>query len=241
MYSNNGTYYNEEHSISFIKMDFAQRTYQTVANTWTDWHLIPASKPVVAPPSVQIKMVEIPGSDMQLDLTDYLTGKPQYGLRSGSFSFFVDNSDPYTNPEAIRSAIMTTIHGKKMQMILRDDPDFYYNGRFTVGNFEPGESRSRVTINYQLDPYIMSIYYAQYEYTLSSNTRNITLYAYDYMYRPVMVYESGASVTGTFGGITRTVNTSNRSMQLGLSSEGANTLTLTGTGKVLIYHEEGHL
>ncbi len=32
-------------------------------NTWDDWHLIPATRPLFNPPTVKTNMVNIPGGD----------------------------------------------------------------------------------------------------------------------------------------------------------------------------------
>ena len=157
MYSNNGVFYTEEHSVSFG--DIVTRTsegetyedFDTIANTWEDWHLIPSSRPSIAPPTIITKYVDIPGFDGQLDLTDYLTGGPTYGPRTGSFNFIVVNG--FENWETIRENIMSVLHGKRLKMRLMDDPNYYYEGRFTVGAWESGSNNSAISISYQLDPY----------------------------------------------------------------------------------------
>ena len=47
-------------------------------NTWDDWHLIPTTRPLFAPPGVKKNIVSIPGGDGSLDLTEALTGRPTY-------------------------------------------------------------------------------------------------------------------------------------------------------------------
>lgn len=47
-------------------------------NTWDDWHLIPATRPLFNPPTVKENMVNIPGGDGVLDLTASLAGRPTY-------------------------------------------------------------------------------------------------------------------------------------------------------------------
>lgn len=240
MYSHNGTYYNEEHSISFIKMDFAQRTFETVANTWTDWHLIPSSRPIVAQPAVTVKMVEIPGSDTPLDLTDYLAGKPQLGLRTGSFTFIIDNG--HENVEEIRKKMVSKLHGKRLQMRLMDDPDYFYDGRFTVGNFESGETNTTVTIGYQLNPYKLTILYNQREFWISIGEEyRETITATDYLFRPVAVLEHGNVVTVTFAGSSKILIEDHPIAELALAEEGDNTLLVTGAGQLLIYWQGGSL
>jgi len=43
------------------------------------------------------------------------------------------------------------LHGQRLTMVLEEDPDFYYEGRFNLDSWQPGESFSTVTISYQLD------------------------------------------------------------------------------------------
>lgn len=146
------TIYNGEHSLTFRTLD---ENY-IEKNTWTEWHLIPSSRLVVAEAGVSTNFVEIPGRGNPVDFTDYLTGKPVYGPRNGSWDFVIDNYHEYW--EAIRARIVDFIHGKRLRVILSDVPTRYYEGRFTVGNLEPGENFSNVKINYVLDVHSYSLY-----------------------------------------------------------------------------------
>ena len=174
MYSGNGVVYNEEHSISFGDLVTRSMTisghdpvtydeFQAVANTWTDWHLIPSSRPTVAQPNPVLKIIDIPGSDEPVDLTTFLTGGVTYSQRQGSWSFYVVNGfaehTQYVPQdwEALRMKIVNAIHGKKMKVCLMDDPQYYYEGRLTVGNWETGSTMSSITISYQLNPYKIHI------------------------------------------------------------------------------------
>lgn len=125
-------------------------------NTWTDWHLIPSSRPTMAQPGITTNFLEVPGrKDGPIDACDFLTGSVIYGQRSGSFDFIVDNDHEYW--ETIRSKITSYLHGKRMKMCLEDDPDYYYEGRFTVGDWRSESWNSKVTINYNVKPYKYSI------------------------------------------------------------------------------------
>lgn len=145
------TVYEGQHSLNFMTLDGSE-----VKNTWTEWHLVPTSKLVVAEAGVSTNFIEIPGRGDPIDFTEYLTGKPVYGPRSGSWEFAIDNYHEHW--EAIRLRIVNFIHGKRLRVILTDIPTRYYEGRFTVNNLEPGEDFSHVTINYVLDVYSYSIY-----------------------------------------------------------------------------------
>ena len=145
------TIYYGDHSITFYTLDGEESK-----NTWEDWHLIPSSRPSVTAPGVSTNFVEIPGRGDPVDLTEYLTGAPVYGGRSGSWEFVVDNDHEYW--DAIRLKLLNFLHGKRLRCVLSDVPTRYWEGRFTVDNWSPGSNFSTVTINYALDVYNYSIY-----------------------------------------------------------------------------------
>lgn len=120
-------------------------------NTWTDWHLIPTKRPSVASPGVSTKMVEIPGRSGTIDMSEYLTGGIVYGDRSGSWEFYVDND--HERWTTIRDKILEFLHGKRMYVVLEDDPFFYYEGRFTVSEWRSEAVCSSIVISYVLGPY----------------------------------------------------------------------------------------
>jgi len=120
-------------------------------NTWSDWHLIPISRPFVSLPSLNSKTVEIPGRNGSVDLTEVLTGAPTYSNRKGSWEFYVMH-DEWNSWSETLSTIASALHGKWLQIILEDDPNYYYEGRLKVG-WNPGKDYSTITIEYDLSPY----------------------------------------------------------------------------------------
>ena len=124
-------------------------------NTWDDWHLVPASRPVFNPPAVKTRYVDIPGADGSIDLTDALTGYPVYENREGTVEFIVVND--YGQWQDRYSEIMGYLHGRSMRAILEDDPGYYYEGRFAVDEWASEENWSRITIAYNLAPYKHSV------------------------------------------------------------------------------------
>lgn len=126
-----------------------------VKNTYKDWHLVTSVRPAIAPPEFRESYVEVPGSSVTLDMSDVLAGHPTYGMREGSIEFMVLNdyfTDKYTWLD-IYSDMLNTIHGKKIQLWLEDDPGWYYTGRITLDEWETDQPYSTITFNYKLDPY----------------------------------------------------------------------------------------
>lgn len=139
------------HSITFGSM-----------NTWDDWHLVPSSRPVIAPPKPKTQYVDIPGADGSIDVTEALAGRPVFGDREGSIELIVLNQfnveahgiDNYDyNWVDVFSGIMQYLHGRFMHMVLEDDPNYYYEGRFEVESWTTGQYNSSITIGYHLAPY----------------------------------------------------------------------------------------
>jgi hypothetical protein len=130
-------------------------TWVKQADSWSDWHLIPPTRHSISEPAPTFKFIDVPGSTEMLDLSGYLTGKLEYGRRTGTLTFLVD-------PESVHWAVIyksmcETLHGKKLGMRLTDDPNYYYEGYFTVGDWETGETNSTVSVSYQLNPYKIRI------------------------------------------------------------------------------------
>ncbi len=123
-------------------------------NTYDDWHLLPVERPVVSPPPVKEKYVEVPGGNT-LDLTQTTSKYLLYNNRTGSFTFRVLN-DHGPWPQRY-SEILNHLQGKSMHMILMDDPEWYYQGRYHVETWENGETWSMITFYYDVEPYKLSV------------------------------------------------------------------------------------
>lgn len=139
-------------------------------NTWSNWHLIPTTRPVVNPPPVNEKYVEIPGRNGSIDLTTFLSGSPTYGNRKGSWEFYVickgmevslptgylttsQKNALWADWKTAYDTILNYLHGKNHSVALDDDPDYVYTGRMTVNSFKSDKDNSTITIDYVLAPY----------------------------------------------------------------------------------------
>lgn len=137
-------------------------------NTWEDWHVLPVSRPVFAPPEVKENYIDIPGGNGALDLSEALTKFPTYNNRTGSFEFRVmnhyekDGKLIFENRSAERwaerySEIMEYVHGKCLYAVLDDDPTWFYQGRFSVDEWKSDDTWSVITIGYNVNPFKWSI------------------------------------------------------------------------------------
>lgn len=124
-------------------------------NTWDDWHLVPSSRPVFDPPKPKYKTVDVPGGDGVIDTSELLTGYPIFNNREGSLEFLVMNG--YREWFIAYSDIMDYLHGQKLRAVLDDDPDYFYEGRFSVNQWKSDPHYSLIVINYSVGPYKQSV------------------------------------------------------------------------------------
>ena len=133
------------HSVTFGSM-----------NSFSDWHLVPDGRPVVIMPEPKTVTVDVPGSNGVLDLSETLTKYPIYNNREGSLKFHVLNNREHW--QMLYHRIANYLHGKKTTMVLEDDPDYYYYGRFKVTWTSNNDGTgSDIEIGYVLEPYKYSI------------------------------------------------------------------------------------
>jgi len=124
-------------------------------NTWDDWRLVPSSRPLFNPPAQKVKTLDIPGGDGVIDLSQSLTGYPVYQNRTGSIEFIVMNG--FKPWHMAYSDIMDYLHGQRMRSVLEDDPEYFYEGRFTVNAWKSEKDWSRIVIDYDVGPYKWSV------------------------------------------------------------------------------------
>ena len=128
-------------------------------NTWDDWHLIPTSRPVFQQGKTKTTYIDIPGADGHLDLTESLSGYPAYQNREGSIEFIVANGWRKSWATGF-SQFANWLHGKRLRVVLDDDPEYFYEGRFELNEWKSNNNGtwSNITIDYNLKPYKYSAY-----------------------------------------------------------------------------------
>lgn len=117
-------------------------------NSYSDLNLILSSK-TIGSPSVKASTIDLPGSDGELDFTEYF-GEPKYSNRTLKFQFTAIN--PAT---AFDSTVKNLLHGQKMKIVLSDDPDVYFYGRISVGDWYVNKGISTIDVECNCEPYRM--------------------------------------------------------------------------------------
>ncbi len=219
-------------------------------HTFQDWEMVPMEIPVFSPPPPKTNYVDIPASNGSIDYTEELTGKVYYGNRTGSITFLVLDSGAWASTY---STIMNFLHGKRLNCILDDDPNFFYTGRFAVNEWRSSRKHSTIVIDYNLEPYKqgvdttgsydwlwddlfdLTIYYGTFEVD-GSKSRNLVNPGGDNIVPKFIVSDQ---MLVSFNGqnfILEIGETVNPGFSL---APGDNIMTFTGSGTVLVDYSLG--
>ena len=224
-------------------------------NTWDDWHLIPATRPLFNPPTVKENMVNIPGGDGVLDLTASLAGRPTYNNRTGSWTFYVQNG--FKDWSVLYSEIMVYLHGQTFKAILEDDPAYFYEGRFSVNQWKSDKDCSQVVINYNVGPYKKDINNTgsdwlwdpfNFETGIIRNYKNLSVLTSltvvvegDMMDSVPIIIASASGMQVTYEGKTYSLSKGANTIPQIVLHSGENTLIFAGQGTITIENTGGRL
>lgn len=202
--------------------------------SYDDLSLVLTAK-TIGSPEIKTYTVEVEGADGVLDYTEYF-GEPKYSNLTHIFEF-----STVVVPSQfmeLYSAIKDALHGKKMHIVLDDDPDFYYIGRISVSEFTNEKSIGIISIECDCEPY-------KYKSDVTTVTKAVSgsmeITLSNMRKRVVPTITTDASFTFAFGGRTVTHSAGTFMIPTLELVEGNNTVTVTGTGNVSFTYQEGGL
>lgn len=99
-------------------------------HSYDDLGLFMSDRPTIQLPEAKLFTVDIPGGDGYADLTESLVGEVKYENRELEFNFMIpadidEQAEVYTK-------VYNAIHGKKLKIVLDEDPEYYYVGRCSI-------------------------------------------------------------------------------------------------------------
>lgn len=200
-------------------------------------NLLLTSKEIGSPPVKENKL-DIPGGDGSIDLTDFF-GEPKYDDVQHKFEF--TTIEPQSDFLTQYSKVKNAIHGKKVRIILDDDPTFFYLGRCRVSPFTSEKGIGKISVECECEPYKYKT--AKTVVTQAvDGTEVISLTNA----RKRAVPEISITTETSLNIVYQTYNV----WDLGSGSytlpdlellEGANAVTVTGTGTIVFSWQEGAL
>lgn len=206
-------------------------------HSYRDLHLILAKKEMGAPP-VKEKKIDIDGADSDIDYTDYF-GEPKYGNATHKFDF--STMVPQTDFLSQFSLVKNALHGKKLRIILDDDPSYYYVGRIHCQPFTSARGIGYINIECDCEPYKYKIAPTVISRAIDG-AETITLTNGRKRAVPELTIQTDTSLNIVYQGVNV--------WDLGSGSftlpelelvEGDNLVTVTGTGSISFTWQEGGL
>ena len=121
-------------------------------HSYKDLNLVVA--PFTIPPATaKTTYVDIPGGDGSVDLTEAL-GEVKYKDRECTFTFTVF---PYEDFEEKKKYISNLLNGRRCRIILDKDPEYYWDSRCLVQNYECNKNLRKIAIKATMAPYKLRI------------------------------------------------------------------------------------
>ncbi len=125
-------------------------TFDEQWHTEDDWKLKPV-RIYISMPEVKEQKIDIPGGDGTIDLTE-INGRPSYGMRRVELEYDLPNINNQEWHE-IFSEIGAAIAGRKIKMVLDDEPDHYYMVRLKVDGEKTDYINGEITLSGTAEPF----------------------------------------------------------------------------------------
>ena len=128
---------------------FTSFNKNTSKHSYTNFGVILISQDI-APPMPKTYLVDIPGMDGSLDLSESF-GEIKYGNRNLKFTF--ENIEKITDWQAKMTRISSFLHGEKIKITTWAGPDFYYVGRCSIDEYSSNQKLGKIVISCDCEPF----------------------------------------------------------------------------------------
>ena len=202
-------------------------------HSFRDLQMILSEKEIGAPP-VKKEALDIPGGDGELDFTEFF-GEPKYGNVTHKFTFTTIQKDLLTQYSTVKNAL----HGKKVRIVLDDDPTFFYMGRCEVSSFHDEHGVGTIVITCDCEPYKYSLDETVVSKAMGGGTSTVILT--NGRKRVIPTITTDTETTISFGTYTGTFNAGTHVIPELQLVEGDNAVKVRGTGNVSFSYRKGVL
>lgn len=203
-------------------------------HSFNNLHLILSQK-TIGTPEPKTEEIDIPGGDGVLDLTEFF-GTVKYHNRLLSFEF--STMVPQSQFMSLFSEVQNALHGKKMRIILDDDPEWFYMGRISVSEWKADRNIGKLTIDCDCEPFKQSIYTTTVTKIVASNATIVL--ANDKM-PTVPTIETTAEFLISFGGYNDLYPAGTFTIPELELWEGNNQVYVEGNGAIYFTYRKGRL
>lgn len=118
---------------------------------WERWGMALLDDYVIGPPEPRTHLVEVPGRDGSLDLTEAVSGDVAYRDRAMRFKLLVARGG--ADFRRVLTDFMGAVHGRRLAFQLSMDPGYTWTGRFAVDEAYSKVHHGVVSLAVTADPY----------------------------------------------------------------------------------------
>lgn len=193
----------------------------------------------IGAPKIKTSYINLPLESKVLDLSDVVTGRPSYGARTITLYLGKKDRSP-RNWIKTATELASKIHGKRLPITLSIDQDYYYLGRIQCSSDKISFMRSTYEITATCDPYK----YAQTEsIVLCGAGTTAVLNNGDEIVSPTFTASETGMTVALNGSAAYSIAQVGKAVKIPelLLLPGANNVTVTGTGNVVLTWREGVL
>lgn len=120
-------------------------------HSYRDLNLI-QQKVEVEPARPKLNLVDIPGADGSRDLSALPAGRVVYEDRSITWTFALYPGEKW---DAKHRQVSNALNGRECKITLDTDPDYYYQGRLSVQEYNLDRTLRQITVEAICRPWIM--------------------------------------------------------------------------------------
>ena len=190
------------------------------------------------PAQVKENRVDRAGGHGSIDLTEAL-GEVKYHDRELTFKFTVFPQDELTFEER-QTAVSNAVNGLRCKITLDKDPDYYWEGRCKVNEYLSDKRLRQIVIVATVAPYKMAQHETVVPVELTGAPQTIILTNAKKAVVPVIECSDDDTVI-TFGNVEATLTAGAHKVLDIRLVQGANILTVSGSGTVTFTYREGVL
>lgn len=104
----------------------------------------------LSPPEPKAYVIDVPGGNGAIDITEALMGDVAYSNRQQEFTFAAIRPREF---EALKTRVSNLLHGRRLGYRLSWDSGYYYEGRFSVASYDFASGVGHIIVKVDADPY----------------------------------------------------------------------------------------
>lgn len=190
-----------------------------------------------APP--KLNLVDVPGANGSKDLSTQPAGRVVFGDRKITWTFALYPGD---NWDTKHQQVSSLLNGLACEIVLDTDPDYYYQGRLNVRQYNVSGLLRQITIEAICRPYKLKRMETKVEAGLTTEYRTLALVNERKVVIPAITVT--AATTLLWGGQTLVVAAGTHKVADIELQAGVNLLdakVASGTGEITVVYREGAL